>query len=120
MVHIVSVESWCLHIFPSSFMFAVFSLQEVIREVEEHGKMVTKKLSVPWMTDYKWTSYEEVLSCAFLASVCIWCAFCCMPDLFQVGQLVKKFGAGLATLGLKPKQKISIFANTRYEWQVRF
>ena len=31
---------------------------------------------------------------------------------------VKKFGAGLAKLGIKPKQKISIYANTRYEWQV--
>lgn len=66
--------------------------RDVLEEVEvvdtTTGKMV-KKFE---LGDYKWMTYAEV------------------------DQEARNLSAGLASLGLKPKSKIAIFAETRKEW----
>lgn len=68
--------------------------RDVIDEVEaldpNTGKMV-KKVE---LGDYKWMTYAEI------------------------DQEAKNLSAGLAQLGLKPKSKIAIFAETRREWLI--
>lgn len=59
-------------------------------EMQKNGK-VFKKFA---MGDYVWRSYNDV------------------------DTLAENFGKGLRSLGLKPKDKIGIFAETRAEWLI--
>jgi len=68
-----------------------FGTREVFGEEDEQQKngKIFKKLS---LGDYKWISYQE----AYATSL--------------------KFGRGLRKLGLKPGDKLAIYAETRQEW----
>lgn len=59
-------------------------------EVQANGKVFKKLI----LGEYRWLSYEDV------------------------GQRVNSFGRGLSALGLKPKDKIAIFCETRAEWMI--
>lgn len=80
--------SWAVSKFGST---PVLGTREVIAELDEvqpNGKMFKKyKLG-----DYRWITYEDLASTA------------------------DSFGRGLRSLGLQPRQKICVFADTRAEW----
>ncbi|XP_060688463.1 long-chain-fatty-acid--CoA ligase 4 isoform X2 [Hemiscyllium ocellatum] len=59
-------------------------------EVQANGKIFKKLI----LGEYKWLSYEEV------------------------NQRVNRFGSGLSALGLKAKDMIGIFCETRAEWMI--
>ncbi|XP_043560906.1 long-chain-fatty-acid--CoA ligase 4 isoform X2 [Chiloscyllium plagiosum] len=59
-------------------------------EVQANGKIFKKLI----LGEYKWLSYEEVNQC------------------------VNRFGSGLSALGLKAKDMIGIFCETRAEWMI--
>ncbi|XP_072451498.1 long-chain-fatty-acid--CoA ligase 4 isoform X2 [Chiloscyllium punctatum] len=59
-------------------------------EVQSNGKIFKKLI----LGEYKWLSYEEV------------------------NQRVNRFGSGLSALGLKAKDMIGIFCETRAEWMI--
>ncbi|XP_019395959.1 PREDICTED: long-chain-fatty-acid--CoA ligase 4 isoform X2 [Crocodylus porosus] len=59
-------------------------------EMQPNGKVFKKLI----LGNYQWLNYEEV------------------------HQRVKHFGSGLAALGLKPKNTIAIFCETRAEWMI--
>ena len=80
-------------IFISFFFKQILGTREIIAELDEvqpNGKMF-KKYD---LGDYRWITYEDLDA---------------MSD---------HFGRGLRAMGLQPREKMAIFADTRAEWMM--
>eukprot|EP00457_Paulinella_chromatophora_P001831 gb/GEZN01001833.1/.p1 GENE.gb/GEZN01001833.1/~~gb/GEZN01001833.1/.p1 ORF type:complete len:730 (+),score=124.66 gb/GEZN01001833.1/:97-2286(+) len=72
----------------------VVRMLEEKRELTQDGQKVTKNLKIPVLKSYQWETYKTV------------------------GDKVDRFSSGLLKCGLKPREKLAIFANTRSEWMM--